>query len=243
LARFIDHEPALLALADTNSLRLFVSQPGRLVEVPAIDDEPDNYSHKETGDAAEARFQRHVEDHREKFAQRAARVIGRTFEREAVERVFLAGDDVAIPHLHAALPHAISDRVRDVLRLERRATLDEIEAKTLPAIESAEVGDARDAADRLIGAIGARGLGVGRIDPTRQALETGAALELLLDASIGDDAPADPAGQAGAELISEADANALIILAARTDARITFVPAHDGLRELGGVGALLRYRT
>lgn len=242
LARFIDHEPALLALADTNSLRLFVTQPGRLVELPAIDDEPDDYSHKETGDPAEANFQRHVEDHIAKFAHRAARVIGRAFEREAVERVFLAGDEVAIPHLREALPKAISDRVRGVLRLERRATLDEIEAKAIPAIESAEVGDARDAADRLIGAIGARGLGVGRIEPTRQALETGAALELLLDASIGDGAQAEPAGQAGAELISEADANLLVALGARTDARITFVPAHEGLRKLGGVGALLRYR-
>jgi hypothetical protein len=140
------------------------------------------------------------------------------------------------------LPNPIGDRVRDVLRLERRASLDEIEAKALPAIESAEVGDARDAADRLIGAIGARGLGVGGIDPTRQALEIGAGLELLLDAAIGDGGPDEPAGQAGVDLISEAQANELVALAARTDARITFVPAHEGLRELGGVGALLRYR-
>jgi len=242
LARFVDHEPALLALADTNTLRLFVSQPGHLVELPALDDEPDDYSHKETGDAAEAGFQRHVDDHRDKFAKRAARAIQAAFEREAVERVLLAGDDVAIPHLRDELPTAISDRVREVLRLERRATLDEIEAKALPAIESAEVGDARDAADRLMGAIGPRGLGVGGIDPTRQALAVGAGLELLLDAAIGDGAPADPAGQAGAEVISESSANELVVLAARTGARITFVPAHDELRALGGVGALLRYR-
>jgi hypothetical protein len=112
----------------------------------------------------------------------------------------------------------------------------------LPAIESAEVADARDAADRLMGAIGARGLGVGGLDPTRQALTVGAALELLLDAAIGGDAPAEPAGQAAADLIAEADANQLVTLAARTDARVTFVPAHAGLRQLGGAGALLRYR-
>jgi len=240
-ARFIDHEPALLALADTNSLRLFVSQPGRLVELPSIDDEPDDYSQKETGDPAESRFERHVDDHRDRFARRAAKVITRAFEREAIERVFLAGDEVAIPHLRDALDTKVADRVRDVLRFERRATLDEIEATALPAIESAEVGDARDAADRLIGAIGARGLGVGGIDPTRQALEAGAGLELLLDARIAGEA-FEPAAQPAVDLISEAEANELVALAARTGARITFVPAHDGLRELGGVGALLRYR-
>lgn len=116
LARWIDHEPALVALADTNSLRLFVSQPGRLVELPGIDDAPDDYTAKETGTPDEANFQRHVDDHRDQFARRAAKLIAQTFEAEAIERVFLAGDDVAIPHLRKALPEHVGERVRDVLR-------------------------------------------------------------------------------------------------------------------------------
>jgi peptide subunit release factor 1 (eRF1) len=130
-----------------------------------------------------------------------------------------------------------------VLRIELRASLDEIESKALPAIERLEADDARGAADRLIGAIGAQGLGAGRLEPTGRALEQGSVLELLLDADIGAGSPAEPEDEALSGLIGEADADELVRMASRTDARVTFVPEHAGLREMGGVGALLRYRA
>lgn len=243
LARLAGHEPAIVALADTNSLRLFVSQPGRLKELPAIDDEPDDYTRTETGGWSQARQQRHVDEHRDEFARRASAIIGRAMERTAAERLILAGDEVAIPRLRAVLATPVAERLRDVLRIELRASLDEIEAKALPTIDRLEADDARDAADRLIGAIGANGLGVGRPEPTRRALEQGAALELLLDADVGLGPPAEPEDEALSGLIPEADADELVRLASRTDAPVTFVPEHPGLRELGGVGALLRYRA
>jgi peptide chain release factor subunit 1 len=224
LARLVDHEPAIVALADTNSLRLFVFQPGRLLELPAIDDPPDDYTRTEVGGWSQARYQRHVDEHRDAFARRAATVIARAMERETAERLLLAGDEVAVPRLREALPTPVASRVRDVLRMELRATVDEIEAKAMPVIADLEAADARDAADRLVGAI-AHGTGVGRPRPTQGALKTGAVMELLLDDAIGND-----------------DAKELVRLAAGSAARITFVPGHRGLQELGGVGALLRYQ-
>jgi hypothetical protein len=112
--------------------------------------------------------------------------------------------------------------------MELRATLDEIEGKALPIIARSEAADGRDAADRLVGAVAAGGLGVGRIGPVRRALEMGQGLELLLDA-------AGPP--------SDDEANELVRSASRADTRITFVPGHEGLRRLGGVGLLLRFRA
>jgi peptide chain release factor subunit 1 len=228
LARFVDHEPTLVALADTNTLRLLVSQPGRLEELPGLDDAPDDYTRTEAGGWSQARYQRHVDAHRGGFARQAAQVIERTSAQEGAVRVILAGDEVAVPRLRRELPKAIADRVREVLRLELRATLDEIESKVLPAIERLEAADARDAADRLMGAIGAGGLGIGRVGPVMRALGIGQGLELLLDV---------------ARPSTEEDANEAVRLAARTGTRITFVADHPGIRELGGIGLLLRYRT
>jgi Bacterial archaeo-eukaryotic release factor family 10 len=225
LARLAGHEPALVALADTNSLRLFASQPGRLLELPAIDDPPDDYTRTEVGGWAQARYQRHVDEHRDVFARRAAAVIARTMEREGAARLILAGDEVALPRLRSALPTPIADRVQGVLRLELRATLDDIEAKALPAIAELEADDAIDAANHLVDEVGAQRLGVGRAGPTRRALEEGAALELLLD-----------------DAMPGRDADEFVRSAARSSAKITFVPEHAGLKGLGGVGALLRYR-
>jgi peptide chain release factor subunit 1 len=226
LARLVDHEPALVAVADTNTLRLFLATPSRLDELPAIDDEPDDYTRTEVGGWAQARYQRHVNEHRDAFARRAADRIQGTMELEGAQSLLLAGDDVAIPRLRHELSTAVAVRVRDVLRIELRASRDEIEAKVLPVAERLRTDDAHDAADRLVGAVRAKGLGVGRAAPVRRALEAGQGLELLLD-------PAGPP--------AEADGNEFVRLAARSGTRIRFVPDHDGLRELGGVGLLLRY--
>ncbi|HYU50127.1 MAG TPA: Vms1/Ankzf1 family peptidyl-tRNA hydrolase [Candidatus Limnocylindria bacterium] len=227
LARFVSHEPAIVALADTNSLRLFAVQPGRLEELPSIDDEPDDYRRTEAGGWSQARYQRHVDDHRAGFARRAVAVIDRAVRAEQARRVILAGDEVAIPRLRDELATDVGELVRDVLRLELRASHDEIEAKALPAIERAEAADGRQAADRLTDAVRGNGLGAGGREATRLALEMGEGMELLLDGSV----------------VAEADVEDLIRLAARTDARITFVSDHEGLQSMEGVGALLRFRA
>jgi stalled ribosome rescue protein Dom34 len=85
----------------------------------------------------------------------------------------------------------------------------------------------REPADRLVDAVRGNGLGTGGREATRLALEMGEGLELLLDGSV----------------VPQADAEELIRFAARTDARITFVSDHDGLRDMEGVGALLRFRA
>lgn len=179
LARLVDHEPTLLVVADTNTLRLFVAQPSRLEEVPAIDDEPDDYTRTEAGGWAPARYQRHVDEHREAFARRAADTIEATLGREDAGRLILTGDEVAIPRLRDELSTAVTERVGATLRIELRATLDGIEDKVLPVVERLEADDARDAADRLVTAVGASGLGTGRPAPVQRALESGQGLELI----------------------------------------------------------------
>jgi peptide chain release factor subunit 1 len=227
LARLADEEAAVVALADTNTLRLFALRSGSLEEVGLVDDEPDDYGKRDVGGGSQARFERHVEEHREEFARLAAEAVDDLVRAEDAEVVLLCGDEVAIPILREQLAQHVGQLVAGVLRLEMRASLEEVEAQALPKLEEVHAARAADAADRLHGAVRGDAMGVAGVDATRRALELGQVMELITD----------PAAELGDEAFEE-----LIRLAALTDARVRFVEDHGGLRELGGVGGLLRFR-
>jgi hypothetical protein len=227
LARLADTEQALVALADTNTLRMFALSAGGLDEIGLVDDEPDDYGKRDMGGWSQARFQRHVEAHRAEFAALAADAVDQVAQQEEAGIVVMAGDEVALPLLRERLPQRTSEMVRGVLRIDMRATLDQVERQVLPFLAKAQSEAATDAADRLFGAVRGDGLGAGGVAPTRRALELGQVTELIVDAA------ADFGEDVGEELVRRA---------AATDAGIRFVEGHAGLRELGGVGGLLRFR-
>jgi len=226
LARLADARESLIALADTNTLRLFALRSGALQEIGLLDDEPDDYSQFAGGGWSQARFQRHVEEHRQAFAQLAAAAIEEVAARESVQVIVLAGDEVAIPLLTEALPKPLAERTRGSLRIDTGASPEEVEQEALPFLEAIGAQAAAEAADRLVGAQRSGGLGSAGLERTLEALRLGQVAELLVDT----------AGEFEEERIEEA-----IRLAASTDARIRFCSDHGGLRKLGGVGGLLRF--
>lgn len=229
LARLAAIEPAIVALVDTNTLRLFALRSGALEEIGLLDDEPDDYTQTSAGGWSQARFQRHIEEHREAFAELAANAVEEVARREDAQLIVLAGDEVGVPLLRDALPQQLLEKIdgEEVLRIEMRAQADEVEEEAVPHLQRLQQARARDAADRLVGAVRADGLAVGGMEQTLSALQLGQAAEVIIDS----------AGEFGEESLDD-----LIRLAATTDARSRFVSEHGGLRELGGVGALLRFR-
>jgi hypothetical protein len=229
LARLADFDPALVALADTNTLRIFAIRSGELIELGLLDDEPGDYQLTEAGGWSQARFQRHVKDHREQFAELGAQALEALAQREQATVLLLAGDDVAVPLLRDQLSKPMADMVRGVVRCELRATLEEVAEKCLPELERVRHEDANNAADLLIDAAEADGMGIFGAEETRRALELGQVYELVLDS--------------GPEVeLQEETAEDLVHLAAATDARIRFAADHAGLREREGVGGILRFR-
>ena len=227
LARLADDTQAIVALADTNTLRLFASRSGRLEEIGLLDDEPDDYGKRSPGGWSQSRFQRHVEEHRAEFAALAAEAIGDVVALEDADVVVLAGDEVALPLIRDRLAQPVAELVRGTLRLEMRSTLDEVAGEALPFLEVVHADIANDAADRLVGAAKGDDMGIAGLKPTADALALGQVMELIVDNT--------------AEL-DEATLEQLVRQAAMTDARIRFVDEHAGLLELGGVGGLLRFR-
>ena len=174
------------------------------------------------------RYQRHVANHRAEFAREAAREIEQLVDQERPVRVVLAGNPVAMPPLLAALAPRIRDLVQtEELRIDPRALRDEVAREVAQLIAQAEHEDDHAIADQLVEAVQADGLGVDGLEPTKAALECGQVDVLVLDKEV----PFDNATR-----------NELIRLAATTGADVEVVQEHIVLRELGGVGALLRYK-
>jgi peptide chain release factor subunit 1 len=228
LARLVDEfEPAVVAVADTNTLRLFVVQFGGIHEVGGRDEESIHFQKRATGGWSQARYQRHIEKHREDFAREAVQVIRDLVVEENATRLVLAGDEVVIPLLEGALPRDLLDRLAgDALRIHIRATREEVAAEVAQVLAAAEERDSLAVADALVAEFLADGLGVAGTADSRHALETGAGDVLVI---------AD--GFEPAEVRNE-----LTRLAVQTGAQVEVVAGHEGLDALGGVGVLLRYR-
>jgi hypothetical protein len=230
LARLLDEqETVVVAVVDTNTARIFVTRTGYLDEVGGPDDKNTKYYRKVSlGGLNEARYQRHADERRAEFAREAAAELERVVDQEEATRVILAGDEVALPLLRAALSSRVSALLHDeVLRFDIRVPRDEVMTELAPLLAEARAEDAHSLADQLIHAVQSSGLGVFGVDPTRTALEHGQVDVLLL-------APA-------AEVDEEAR-RALIRLATTTSAEVAVVEQHALFERLGGVGALLRYR-
>ncbi len=229
LARLLDGlETAVVALVDTNTARLFVTRRGWLDEVGGQDDDPKYYGKRSVGGWSQARYQRHTDEVRARFAREVATELDGLVERTGATRVILAGDEVAIPHLRDALSGRVAPLVHDeVLRIDIRAPQDAIKGEIAPLLAAAEADDARSTAERLVGAVRAGGLGVAGVAATRAALERGQVDTLLLD----------PQAE-----VDEETRGALVRLAAATSGGVEVVEGHEPFRRLGGVGALLRYR-
>ena len=229
LARLADeYEPAVVALADSNTLRVFVLRQGTIEETTGKDEESIHFRKRRTGGMSQERFQRHIQKHREDFAAEAAEAISGIVEEEGARRLVLAGDEVAIPLLRNALPARVHELVvGDALRIHIRAPRNEVEEEVAALLELAEAADSREVADAFVAEIRKDGLAIAGADPTRRALEAGQADVLVI---LDHYEPFDTR-------------NELSRLAVATGASIEVVPSHPGLEALGGVGAILRYRA
>lgn len=228
LARLLDEQQtAVVAVVDTNTARLFLSRIGRLDEADGPDEDPVHHRRRSTGGWSQARYQRHIDKHHADFAQEAAEAIERLVDRHGAERVILAGDEVAMSPLMDALSPKVKALVGDVLRVDARAPRDEVAAEIAPVVERMEAEASAAIADQVVAAVRSDGLGVARLDATREALANGQVDVLVVDATAD---------------VDEQQRDDLIRLAATTGAEVEIVDGHAGLGRFGGVGALLRYR-
>ena len=237
LARVVDQYPRYVALlVDTNSARMFVFSLGTVETERQIS----NAKTRRTsmGGWSQARYQRHIENFHLLHMKEVISVLDRVVRDEAINQIVVSCDEVAKPLLTEQLPKHLAAKVVDIVHLDIKASQKQILTDTLDALRErdGETDVARVAT--LLNAWGASGLGVVGPDDTLQALELRQVEELLITARPDELQPAT-AAQDGDRLNL---ANDLVAKAQQNDARIRFIEDPALLEEVGGVGAILRFR-
>jgi peptide subunit release factor 1 (eRF1) len=182
-------------------------------------------------------------------------MLERVVREEAADHIVLAGDEVMIPLLREQLPPRLADKVIDVLRLDMRTPEHEVLKATLAALSEHNAQTDAEKVRHLLDEYRAGGLAVVGLRDTLTALYQGQVDELLLSASAREiiceeedveEVPADDSSPGRGLVVGREPhlvaADLLVTHARRTGARVTFIEDAALLANMGGVGALLRYR-
>jgi peptide chain release factor subunit 1 len=219
-------ETAVVAVVDSNTARVFAYRHARLKEVEVRDEDSTHFQKRSTGGWSQARYQRHIDKHRQDFAREMAGSIEQIIATERAEHLILAGDEVAITPLRNALSADALGKLKDVLRIDIRAPRDAIAREVAPLLKAAERESGAAIVDQLVAEIRRGRLGVAGIAATSTALDRGQVDVLVIDGGANQD--------------TEVRGN-LVRRALLTGADLETVEGSAALGEFGGVGALLRY--
>jgi len=255
LVRLLDqYQRYAVVLADTNAARIFVFALGRAIKRSSLQ----NVKTKRTqvGGWSQMRFQRHLENYHLHHAKEVVDTLERLVRDERIEYVMLAGDEqTIIPLLKDQMSKELSDKVIDILKLGIDTSERELIEESLIAYRRYNSLNDMEKVDHLLDEYRADGLAVAGVPQTLAALSNGQAEELLVAASI--DTLQFDKWEVGKVLAlygkTDVEAEALdqrtvadeLIKRATelSSARITFIEDDSALKNVGGVGALLRYRV
>lgn len=257
LMRVNDQFPRYAALiVDTNSARLFVFGLG----ATEAQQEVKNVKTRKTsmGGWSQPRYQRHIENFHLQHMKEVVDVLERTVREESINQIVLACDAVAKPLLMEQLPQHLADKVIDVMALDMKAPEHRVLQETLDVLREKDADTDAAQVQRMTDAWNAGGLAVVGPDDTLRALEMGQVEELLITASpshlrrpseLTSDvaaAPVDIDSSAPTGGEEDADRHRLadhfVVHAHKSAARVRFIEDEQLLADVGGVGALLRFK-
>jgi peptide chain release factor subunit 1 len=263
LARVESKFPRFAAVvADTNSARIMVFATGELVSQQQLQGEKTRRSSQ--GGWSQARYQRHIENFHLQHAKDIVESLERIVLQEGINEILLAGEETILPLLREQMPKHLLDKVVDEIRLDARASADEVLDATREAMDRLNERSDQEKVEAAVSGYRGGGLGVVGPEKTLQALVNGQVDELLLTANldairkvskkaamaVGPDSTllepaveteaAGEAAQADPEVVRLADE--FVTRATQTGARVTFIEDPALLQAYGGVGALLRFR-
>ena len=253
LARATDQYPAYAALlVDTNSARLFVFRLGRR-------DAHEQVTNVKTrrgafGGPSQARYQRHCENFYLLHMKEVVATLDRVVRDEALDHIVVAADETARPFLMDQLPKHLAEEVIRVLHLPVSTPEHDVLAETLDVMREHDAKTDAERVQAMIDASAANGRAVVGADATLYALTAGQVEELIIAArpdvlrlpkSLSPDSNGftvdSTAPQADAKQLEVA--GDLVARARQNAARIRFIEDSALLGTVGGVGAILRFRT
>jgi peptide chain release factor subunit 1 len=251
-ARLERLEAYCTAVVDREKARLFLTEGGRTVEASSLqDDVPGQH---DQGGWAQARMQRHIEDHVDRHLKRVADALMGLHKRRPFQRTILAGAEELVAALERELHDYVSRTVVGRETLPITTPVDEVHARVMAWMERIEERQERETLDRLLSEVRSEtGRAVAGLDPTLSVLESGRADTLVVlfgfEAS-GVRCPRDGhlatggtrCSVCGSELVEAPDLVELAVEAGlRQRSRVETIPQSPELAAAGGIGAILRF--
>ena len=245
------YEAFCTVLVDGEKARILLAELGRIEEEAGlVDDVPGRH---DQGGWAQGRFQRHIGDHRTRHLKRVAEALFGFFRRRRFDHLILSGPDEVLADFERELHDWLRQRVRARVHLPITASASEVLERSLQIEEDVEREAERTAVAQLVAEAGAGRRGVAGLRSVLRALGESRAGTLVVAAELH--APgvvcADcgrlaergrRCGACGGELQEVPDVvEAAVAQAFRQGADVQIVTEDGDLRELGGIGALLRF--
>lgn len=256
LAKLVDTYPRYAAVSlDTNKARIQVFSLAAAERAEQVVSDKTRRTSK--GGWSQARYQRRAENVHTNHMKEVVETLGKVVREEKIDQIVIAGDAVAVAKLRDQLPGELADKIVDAVKLQRNAQDTSFLEATFDAIRAKDAETDAEKVEELLNEWQSGGLGVAGPEATLSAFELGQVDELVITGSVEslkpvqklpDAAPAEmQADTSAAETgIDEARLRLsaeLIKLAQQTSARVRFIEDASLLAEVGGVGALLRFRV
>ncbi len=219
-----EYEPIGVIMVDASCMRILIAA-GEVIE--REDSLCERIHHlSKVGGWSQMRYQRRRANEVKHFSKEVLEEAKGAFDPAGVRRIVVAGRDRMIAALEQELPPEWRDRIIAVIRWDLDSPDKDFLEKVRPYLEKAEHEQEADLLSLLIAGLRRGGLATAGLEPTARALEIGQVDTLLVSTGLATDTAED--------LIHRAEA---------TGAHVEFVPkGNEALEQLGGVGALLRYR-
>lgn len=255
LVCLVDQYPRYAAvLLDTHVARILVFGLGAIERREQVESEKTRRT--AMGGWSQARYQRHADNMHLHHVKEVVDVLDRVVRQENISQILVAGDEVAVPLLREQLPKHLNEKVVDVMSFQRDAGDDEIVQATLEILRQKDAETDAEAVEALKGAWRGGGLAVVGPEETLRALQIGQVDELLItgtpqklrptpvprDEQSGD-VIVETSSPAGADPERWKVAQQLVARAEQTGARVRIIEDPSLLADVGGVGALLRFKV
>jgi len=254
LAKLVENYPRYAAvMLDTNKARIFVYGTSTEHEETIVGEKTRRTSQ---GGWSQARYQRRAENFHMHHIKEVIETLDKIVRKEGIEHIVVAGAEVAMPILREQLPKHLADKIVEIGAHEDGESGSFVQ-RTMAALREKDAETDIEKVQELMDAWRSGGLGVAGPEATLSAFQLGQVDELIITASPetlkpvqkmpDDSAPGDlqvvtsnTSGQADESRVKLSDE--LISRAQQTAARVRFIEDASLLAEIGGVGALLRFR-
>ena len=254
LAQLVENYPRYAAvMLDTNKARIVVFGVAKTEREEKVVGEKTRRTSK--GGWSQARYQRRADNFHTHHVKEVVDTLDRIVREEGIDQIVVAGADVAVPLLREQLPKHLADKIVDVIGMPGSSEDSFLEA-TMTALREKDAETDIEKVQELMDAWQSGGLGVAGPEATLSALQLGQVDELIITGSPETLKPVQTLPDDAAPGTVQVDSSApnavdekrlklsdeLVTRAQQTAASIRFIEDATLLADIGGVGALLRFR-